>query len=151
MHNGVSVTLTMTAFDHGRTLEIHGTRASLRGGSPLIKAGTPELWLRDHDSGKCEPVEMLRTGAESATDLAGHGGGDWGMIDSLDRMFRGPNRLPAGLEGIAGHQLAFLAERSRLTRSVTLATEGPLGGADDPERTGTEQVTGNRLAPFAVR
>jgi hypothetical protein len=62
MRNGVSATLTMTAFDHGRTLEIHGTRASLRGGSPFQEAGTPELWLRDHESGKSEPVEMVQAG-----------------------------------------------------------------------------------------
>lgn len=118
MQNGVSVTLTMTAFDHGRTLEIHGTRASLRGGSPFKEAGTPELWLRDHESGKSEPVEMLQTGAQADAGYAGHGGGDWGLINSLERMFRGPERLSAGLEGLAGHRLAFLAEQSRLSQSV---------------------------------
>jgi predicted dehydrogenase len=115
MQNGVSATLTMTAFDHGRTLEIHGTRASLRGGSPYQEAGSPELWLRDHESGKSEPVEMVLTGAADAAGYAGHGGGDWGLIDSLDRMFRGPERLAPGLDGLAGHRLAFLAEKARLT------------------------------------
>jgi hypothetical protein len=118
MHNGVSATLTMTAFDHGRTLEIHGTRASLRGGSPYQEAGTPELWLRNHESGKSEPVEMHLTGKTDATGYAGHGGGDWGLIDSLDRMFRGPERLPPGLDGLAGHRLAFLAEKARLTERL---------------------------------
>lgn len=118
MHNGVSATLTMTAFDMGRTLEIHGTRASLRGGSPYQEAGTPELWLRDHDSGKSQPVELVQARTPDATGYAGHGGGDWGLIDSLDRMFRGPDRLAAGLDGLAGHRLAFLAEKARLVRTV---------------------------------
>lgn len=118
MLNGVSATLTMTAFDHGRTLEIHGTRASLRGGSPFQEAGTPELWLRDHETGKSEPVEMLQAETPDAAGYDGHGGGDWGLMNSLDRMFRGPNRLPPGLDGLAGHRLAFLAEKSRLTQAM---------------------------------
>jgi predicted dehydrogenase len=118
MLNGVSATLTMTAFDNGRTLEIHGTRASLRGGSPFQEAGAPKLWLRDHESGIIEAVEILQAGTPGATGYAGHGGGDWGLIDALDRMFRGPDRLPPGLDGLAGHRLAFLAEKSRLTESM---------------------------------
>jgi predicted dehydrogenase len=113
MLNGVTASLTMTAFDHGRTLEIHGTRASLRGGSPLHEAGTPELWLRDHASGKIEAVELAQPSTSDA--YVGHGGGDWGIMDALERMFRGPDRLPPGLDGMAGHRLAFLAEKSRLT------------------------------------
>jgi predicted dehydrogenase len=122
MLNGVSATLTMTAFDHGRTLEIHGTRASLRGGSPLQEAGTPELWLRDHKSGKTEPVELLQALAPGAAGYSGHGGGDWGIMDALDRMFRGPDRLPPGLEGMAGHRLAFLAEKFRLKHARQRST-----------------------------
>jgi len=118
MLNGVSATLTMTAFDHGRTIEIHGTRASLRGGSPFQEAGAPELWLRDHESGKIGAVEILQAGTPGASGYAGHGGGDWGLMDALDRMFRGPDRLPPGLDGLAGHSLAFLAEKSRIGQSV---------------------------------
>ena len=118
MHNGVSATLTMTAFDHGRTLEIHGTRASLRGGSPFKEAGAPELWLRDHATGKSEPVELSQTGTPGDAGYSGHGGGDWGLIDSLDRMFRRPDRIPPGLDGLAGHRLAFLADNSRLAHAV---------------------------------
>jgi predicted dehydrogenase len=118
MLNGVTATLTMTAFDHGRTIEIHGTRASLRGGSPLHEAGAPELWLRDHFGGKPEPVELVGAGSPVAGGYAGHGGGDWGLVNALDRMFRGPDSLPPGLDGLAGHRLAFLAEKSRLTQAV---------------------------------
>jgi predicted dehydrogenase len=123
MHNGVSATLTMTAFDHGRTLEIHGTRASLRGGMPYQAAGAPELWLRDHESGKSEPVEMRQAGTAGAAGYAGHGGGDWGLMDSLDGMFRGPDRLAPGLDGLAGHRLAFLAEQARLSDAVVRCDE----------------------------
>ena len=118
MLNGVTATLTMTAFDEERTLEIHGTRASLRGGRPLSAAGTPELWLRDHQSGVSEPIDLETSGANAGAGYAGHGGGDWGLIDALDSLFRGPDRLPPGLDGLAGHRLAFLAEKARVTRAV---------------------------------
>ncbi len=112
----------MTACDHGRTLEIHGTRGSLRGGSPFHEAGAPELWLRDHASGKSEPVELLQPDpAAGAAGHAGHAGGDWGLINALDRMFRGPDRLAPGLDGLAGHRLPFLAEKSRLRQEVVIA------------------------------
>jgi predicted dehydrogenase len=124
MLNGVSATLTMTAFDNGRTLEIHGTRASLRGGSPYQEAGAPELWLRDHESGKSEPVEIIQNTTPLAAGYSGHGGGDWGIIDALDRMFRGPDRLPAGLDGLAGQRLAFLAEKSRLAPGAAGVFDG---------------------------
>ena len=116
MHNGVSATLTMTAFDNGRTLEIHGTRASLRGGSPFQEAGTPELWLRDHASAKSEAIELAQP--DSVAGYAGHGGGDWGLMNALDGLFRGPHRLAPGLDGLAGHRLAFLAEKARLAQAV---------------------------------
>jgi predicted dehydrogenase len=119
MLNGVSASLTMTAFDHGRTLEIHGTRGSLRGGSPFHEAGAPELWLRDPESGKSEPVELVQ--ADTPAGYAGHGGGDWGLINALDSLFRGPDRLAPGLDGLAGHRLAFLAEQSRLRQEVVKA------------------------------
>ena len=111
MSNGVTATLTMTAFDQGRTLEIHGTRASLRGGAPFHEAGAPELWLRDHLSGTLETIPIA---TPDAAGYAGHGGGDFGLINALDSLFRGPGALPPGLDGLAGHRLAFRAEEERL-------------------------------------
>ena len=110
MSNGVTATLTMTAFDQGRTLEIHGTRASLRGGTPFHDAGAPELWLRDHQTGKLEAIPLE---TPDAAGYADHGGGDYGLVNALDSLFRGPGALPPGLDGLAGHRLAFLAEHAR--------------------------------------
>lgn len=111
MQNGVTASLAMTAFDYGRTLEIHGTMASLRGGMPLNEAGAPELWLRHHRDGRIEPIPLPEVDAQG---YAGHGGGDFGLVDSLDRMFRGPDAIEPGLDGFAGHELAFEAELSRI-------------------------------------
>jgi predicted dehydrogenase len=109
--NGITATHTMTAFDSGRAIEIYGTRAALKGGLPYQEAGAPELWLRHHADGRIEPVEIVKPADEG---YAGHGGGDYGIIEALDRLFRGPDALPPGLDGLAGHRLAFLAEASRL-------------------------------------
>ncbi|MDX1681135.1 MAG: Gfo/Idh/MocA family oxidoreductase [Akkermansiaceae bacterium] len=111
MENGITATLTMTAFDCNRTIEIHGTRGSLRGGEPYQEGGAAELWFRDHRDGKIEEVPVEQA---SEDGYASHGGGDFGIIDALDKQFAGPNALEPGLMGIEGHRLAYLAEESRL-------------------------------------
>lgn len=111
--NGITATHTMTAFDSGRGIEIYGTLAALKGGSPYQEAGAPELWLRHHATDAITPVEIARPGDDG---YAGHGGGDRGMIEALGELFRGEKALPAGLDGLAGHRLAFLAEKARVSR-----------------------------------
>ncbi|MES2920397.1 MAG: Gfo/Idh/MocA family oxidoreductase [Verrucomicrobiota bacterium] len=111
--NGITATHTMTAFDYGRGIEIYGTQASLKGGIPYAEAGAPELWLRHHADGEIERVEIIQP-----TDggYADHGGGDHGIVQALGGLFSGPGRLEPGLDGLAGHRLAFLAEEARITR-----------------------------------
>ena len=111
--NGITATHTMTAFDCGRGLEIYGTLAALKGGSPYSEAGTPELWLRHHAQGNIEPIEIRQ---QDDAGYAGHGGGDWGLVNALQGLFHGPQALPPGLDGLAGHRLAFLAEEARTSR-----------------------------------
>ncbi|MCX8497653.1 MAG: Gfo/Idh/MocA family oxidoreductase [Akkermansiaceae bacterium] len=124
MENGVTATLTMTAFDLGRTIEIHGTLGSLRGGSPFQTAGAPELWLRDHRTDTLETIPVV---APEAAGYAGHGGGDFGLVDALDAMFQGPDAMSPGLDGLAGHRLAFLAEASRIQGGIPLPAPVPMG------------------------
>ena len=111
MENGVTATLTMTAFDCDRTIEIHGTRGSLRGGEPYKDGGTPSLWFRDHRDLKMEEIPVEEPESDG---YASHGGGDHGIIDTLDRLLAGPDAMEPGLDGIAGHRLAYRAEESRL-------------------------------------
>lgn len=111
--NGVTATHTMTAFDCGRGIEIYGTLAALKGGDPYMEAGAPELWVRDHATGATETIEISRNADEG---YAGHGGGDGGLVNALESLFRGEHALPPGLDGLAGHRLAFLAEKARVSR-----------------------------------
>ena len=111
MENGVTATLTMTAFDCDRTIEIHGTLGSLRGGVPYQRGGAHELWFYDHRDGKVEEVEVKQPQADG---YSSHGGGDFGIVDAFDRLFAGPDALPPGLDGLAGHRLAYQSEESRL-------------------------------------
>lgn len=111
MENGITATLTMTAFDCDRTIEIHGTRGSLRGGEPYQRGGAHELWYYDHYTGKTEEILVEQPKGEG---YASHGGGDFGIVDALDRLFAGPEALSPGLDGLAGHRLAYQAEVSRL-------------------------------------
>jgi predicted dehydrogenase len=111
MENGVTASLTMTAFDCDRTIEIHGTRGSLRGGEPYQNGGAHELWFCDHYDGKIEEIPVEQPKGDG---YASHGGGDTGIVDALDRLFAGPAALSPGLDGLAGHRLAYQAEESRL-------------------------------------
>lgn len=115
MQNGITATLTMTAFDCNRTIEIHGTLGTLRGGEPWHDAGAPELWFRDHCTGTIAAVEVPQASVEG---YAGHGGGDFGLINALDTLIRGPQAIAPGLDGLSGHRLAYLAEKSRLNSGV---------------------------------
>jgi predicted dehydrogenase len=111
MENGITASLTMTAFDCDRTIEIYGTLGCLKGGEPYQRAGSHELWFYDHYHGKVEEIPVEEPQGEG---YAGHGGGDFGIVDALDRVFAGPDAIPPGLDGLAGHQLAYKAEDSRL-------------------------------------
>ena len=118
LSNGITATHTMTAFDSGRTIEIYGTLAALKGGVPYSEAGAPELWLRHHVDGDIEPIDVME---KNDGGYSGHGGGDWGLVNALERLFRGPNALPPGLDGLDGHRLAFLSEEARVSRIVVTA------------------------------
>ncbi len=111
--NGVTATHTMTAFDCGRSIEIYGTLAALKGGDTAKEAGAPELWLRHHATGAIEEIPVIQPGEAG---YAGHGGGDQGLVDALAGLFQGETALPPGLDGLAGHRLAYLAEESRVSR-----------------------------------
>jgi len=118
MENGITATLTMTAFDCDRTIEVFGTKGCLRGGEPYQRGGTPELWYYDHYTQETEavPVEAIED-----EGYASHGGGDFGIVDALDKIFAGPNAIGPGLEGLAGHRLAYKAEESRLAGGAPMA------------------------------
>lgn len=121
MVNGITVNFTMTAFESGRSIEIYGTKGCLKGGQSWKEAQAYELSVRDHGTELTSEVAI-----EQADDAvyAGHGGGDYGIVDSLDRMFGKNGSLQPGLDGLAGHQLAFLAEKSRLSNELVSTATG---------------------------
>ena len=115
LENGVTATHTMTAFDSGRSIEIYGTLAALKGGRVYAETGSHELWLRHHADERVEPIEIAQP---DNAGYAGHGGGDYGLIAALHNLFYGESRLKPGLDGLDGHRLAFLAEEARVSSRV---------------------------------
>ena len=110
---GVLAELTMTAFDHGRSIEIRGTHGVLRGGDPYKRAAGHDI-----------AVELFRGGlthydlAVPHGGYAGHGGGDSGLVHALYDEMRQPD--PAAMTSslpvsVASHLIGFAAEQSRLT------------------------------------
>jgi len=117
--NGTTASLSMTAFDAGRTLEIYGTKASLRGGDAIKTQFDTDLVIRDHYDGELEKVtfpELENDGYE------GHGGGDHGLMSELDKIISGDASESALIEhSIEGHLIGFTAEESRKQGGVPLA------------------------------
>jgi predicted dehydrogenase len=118
MKNGITINFTMTAFDSGRSMEIYGTRASLKAGHAWKSANAFELSVRDHATGESTEIPVEHP---EESGYAGHGGGDFGIVDSLDRLFGEKGILQPGLDGLSGHRLALLAEKSRLSATPALA------------------------------
>lgn len=109
--NGVTGTFTMTAFDNGRHIAIFGTGGVLKGGADGARTGAPELWFRSHDSNTAEIVPLP---AAPKHGYAGHGGGDFGIMDALDKILRGDDGKEHLLDStLESHYMAFAAEISR--------------------------------------
>jgi len=112
--SGITATFTMTAFDSGRRLTIHGTKGVLRGGPDLNEGpDSAELWIRDHQT---ETVEPIPVDAADTSGNKGHAGGDFGLIDSLDHLLD----QPLTEDWLESHLIAFSAESSRLSGGQTI-------------------------------
>ncbi len=121
MANGITINFTMTAFDYGRSMEIYGTHGVMKGGLAWQASHAYELSVREHATGLTTEIPVAHP---DDSGYAGHGGGDWGIVDSLDRLFGPAGVLEPGLDGLAGHRLALLAEQSRVSESPALAELG---------------------------
>lgn len=114
--NGATASLTMTAFDYGRTLEIYGTKATLRGGDAHKSVSEADISIRDHDGGEIEKITLDPLGEDG---YQGHGGGDYGLVDSMDAVFRGEGDESSLIShSVEGHLIGFAAEQSRLADGV---------------------------------
>ena len=114
--NGTSATLSMTAFDSGRTLEIYGTKGSLRGGDAIKQQCNTDLIIRDHHNGELEKINLQD---QIDSEYAGHGGGDHGLISSLSRIINETSESPIA-SIIEGHLIGFSAEKSRLQGGIKI-------------------------------
>lgn len=109
--NGVSATLTMTAFEQGRRLRLMGTDGILE--CIPDADGKSTIWHRTHDESTARriPIEEI-----TAAGYAGHGGGDFGIMDALDSMVRHPSA--DATDALDSHLLAFSAEQARISGKV---------------------------------
>ena len=90
-----------------------GTRATLRAKFSYDDA---QIEIHDHLTGECEQIEIR------GTSEGGHGGGDFGLVDSFVRALRGDEQpLTTARESLESHLLAFAAEESRLNGGAVVA------------------------------
>jgi hypothetical protein len=115
LESGASVVMVM----HGHSNEEHrsmrydGTRATLR-----ARFGNhSEITIHDHGSGAVEYVPIEQK-------VAGHGGGDHGLIADFLAAVRGEiPPLTNARASLESHLLAFAAEEARLEHSIIEMTE----------------------------
>lgn len=121
--NGLTGTFTMTAFEEGRHIEIYGTKGKLRAGAFYKKNGPGEITVTKHFTGEIRTVEVL----EADGGYVGHGGGDWGLIDSLYddmRVVPSADDMTTSIAASAhSHVMAFATEHARRTGQVVDVAE----------------------------
>ena len=110
--NGITATMTMTAFDEGRQITICGTEGRLYAGEALRRQSNCDIVIEGHHGGR-EVIDVV-------SDQGGydsHGGGDAGLIQALaDELAKpDPDSMRTSLTAsVESHFMAFAAEESRL-------------------------------------
>ncbi|MBM3879877.1 MAG: Gfo/Idh/MocA family oxidoreductase [Verrucomicrobia bacterium] len=110
---GITGTFTMTAFEHGRHLEVYGTRGVLKCGETYRNHFGAHLILFPHEG---EPVRYTVQAEDGGYEL--HGGGDAGLVHALYAEITKPPGAPleAGLDStVHSHVMTFAAETARVT------------------------------------
>lgn len=103
----VTATLTMTAFDEGRSIELFGTKGTLKGGHFLrVKTGD-DIHVQLFDGGE----QRHRIDVDEKDH---HMGGDEGIIHALYEEMAGDKTVPVS-SYIQSHIMSYAAEQSRLT------------------------------------
>ncbi len=111
---GGTATLTMTAFENGRHLEIFGTKGVLRGGEAVRAMTGADMIVREHGS-EPEPIHLQTL--EGGYD--GHGGGDMGLVRALHEEMNTRNAMTSSLAAsVESHLIGFAAELARRTAFV---------------------------------
>ncbi|HWI54375.1 MAG TPA: gfo/Idh/MocA family oxidoreductase, partial [Desulfobacteria bacterium] len=107
---GTTGTLTLHGVSdlEGRELRIFGTKGSIRG---YFRYNGEEITVTDFRHSKTDTV--YRAGLS----MGGHGGGDFGLMESFVRVMRGqlsPKEAGADVENaLEAHYMAFAAEDAR--------------------------------------
>ncbi len=109
--NNVTASLTMTAFckDSGRHIKIMGTHGEITGDFDYN-----EIRIKHFPSNDEELIKLTN-------DLAGHGGGDTGLMKDFVELVRNDGKLKGKTEAsisVQSHIMAFAAEESRVTDRV---------------------------------
>jgi predicted dehydrogenase len=117
--NAVTAAFTMTAFAKGRSLEIYGTKACLRGGEFYKDTFGADMILSDHFGGVTEKIAV----ESQELGYRGHGGGDIGLVKALRAIMKtepGGDSTYLIKESVESHLMAFAADQSRKQRGVPI-------------------------------
>ena len=104
--NKVTANLTMTAFDIGRSIEIFGTKGSLKGGFFIKKISGYDVIVTPWDG------EEIKYVVSDDTTEDHHMGGDEGIMNALYEEMTGEGEPVASY--IQSHTISYAAEESRI-------------------------------------
>jgi hypothetical protein len=126
--NGATGILVMHGHSHeeARTMRYDGTRATLRGRFAYGVGDSIEI--HDHLTGRVERIDPQAAGGHRPV-VAGHGGGDAGVMAAFARALRnpgtarGPRPATTARESLESHLMAFAAEEARVSGTVVSMDE----------------------------
>jgi predicted dehydrogenase len=119
---GKTASFTMTAFNQAahRKTHIFGTRGELYGDGETI----------EHFDFLTDQTSVIDTNVDDGTQLGGHGGGDYGLMNRFVAAVCENNQkliLSGADESLESHRMVFAAERARLNNTVENLA-GPVSG-----------------------
>lgn len=110
----ITASLTMTAFDEGRSIEIFGTKGTLKGGHFLRVQTGDDIHVRLFEG----PEKRHRLDVDENDH---HMGGDEGLMEALYEEMSGDHSVPVA-SYIQSHIIGYAAEKSRISgQTVHLA------------------------------
>jgi len=112
--SGTTASFTMTAFDDGRNLTVHGTKAKLTAGYHLKRTAGCDILITPHDGKEPEKIDL--SFRKTAYHDDGHSGGDYGLVDALyhEMTCATPETMTSSIAAsVESHIMGFAAENSR--------------------------------------
>ncbi len=109
--NGATATFTVSAFSHGRNIEIQGTKGRMYAGHNTKCQSGSDIIIHEHLTGNTTQYHVNTDGG----GYDGHGGGDVGLMNALYDEMTNDKPMCSGLSAsVESHVIGYAADAARL-------------------------------------